>query len=160
MKIALLAPSAVPFVVGGAEKLWWGLSGHVNRHTPHAMELIKLPSPEQDFWQIAASYERWSLLDLSHFDAVISTKYPAWMVQHPNHVVYLQHTLRGLYDTYPQGMALQPARVPAAAQALWRLLQAPGVERALLPEIFARVRELQADVGIDPEALRALTALA
>ncbi len=159
MKIALIAPSGVPFVVGGAEKLWWGLSGHVNRHTAHAMELIKLPSPEQDFWQIAASYERWSLLDLSHFDAVISTKYPAWMVQHPNHVVYLQHTLRGLYDTYPQGMALQPARVPPAAQALWRLLQAPGVERALLPEIFARVRELQADVGIDPETLRALTAL-
>lgn len=159
MKIALIAPSGVPFVVGGAEKLWWGLSGHVNRHTPHAMELIKLPSPEQDFWQIAASYERWSLLDLSHFDAVISTKYPAWMVQHPNHVVYLQHTLRGLYDTYPQGMALQPARVPPAAQALWRLLQAPGVERALLPEIFARVRALQSDVGIDPEALRTLTAL-
>lgn len=159
MKIALIAPSGVPFVVGGAEKLWWGLSGHVNRHTTHAMELIKLPSPEQDFWQIAASYERWSLLNLDHFDAVISTKYPAWMVQHPNHVVYLQHTLRGLYDTYPQGMALQPARVPPAAQALWRLLQAPGVERALLPEIFARVRELQADVGIDPEALRALTAL-
>lgn len=159
MKIALIAPSGVPFVVGGAEKLWWGLSGHVNRHTTHAMELIKLPSPEQDFWQIAASYERWSLLDLSHFDAVISTKYPAWMVQHPNHVVYLQHTLRGLYDTYPQGMALQPARVPPAAQALWRLLQAPGVERALLPEIFARVRALQSDVGIDPEALRTLTAL-
>lgn len=159
MKIALIAPSGVPFVVGGAEKLWWGLSGHVNRHTEHAMELIKLPSPEQDFWQIAASYERWSLLDLSHFDAVISTKYPAWMVQHPNHVVYLQHTLRGLYDTYPKGMALQPARVPPAAQALWRLLQAPGVERALLPEIFAQVRALQADVGIDPEALRSLTAL-
>ena len=159
MKIALIAPSGVPFVVGGAEKLWWGLSGHVNRHTTHAMELIKLPSPEQDFWQIAASYERWSLLNLDHFDAVISTKYPAWMVQHPNHVVYLQHTLRGLYDTYPQGMALQPTRVPPAAQALWRLLQAPGVERALLPEIFARVRALQTDVGIDPEALRALTAL-
>ena len=99
MKIALIAPSGVPFVVGGAEKLWWGLSGYVNRHTGHAMELIKLPSPEHDFWSIAASYERWSLLDLSHFDAVISTKYPAWMVQHPNHVVYLQHTRRGLYDT-------------------------------------------------------------
>ena len=159
MKIALIAPSGVPFVVGGAEKLWWGLSGHVNRHTQHAMELIKLPSPEHDFWSIAASYERWSLLDLSHFDAVISTKYPAWMVQHPNHVVYLQHTLRGLYDTYPQGMALQPDRLPPALQGLWRLLQAPGCERALLPEIFARVRALQQDASLDPEVLRTLTAL-
>ena len=43
MRIALVAPSAVPFGVGGAEKLWWGLSSYVNRHTPHAMELIKLP---------------------------------------------------------------------------------------------------------------------
>ena len=159
MKIALIAPSGVPFVVGGAEKLWWGLSGHVNRCTDHAMELIKLPSPEQDFWQIAASYERWSLLDLGHFDAVISTKYPAWMVQHPNHVVYLQHTLRGLYDTYPKGMALQPGRLPPALQALWRLLDAPGCERALLPEIFARVRALQHDASLDPETLRSLTAL-
>ena len=159
MKIALIAPSGVPFVVGGAEKLWWGLSGHVNRHTGHAMELIKLPSPEYDFWSIAASYERWSLLDLSHFDAVISTKYPAWMVQHPNHVVYLQHTLRGLYDTYPKGMALQPERLPPALQGLWRLLQGPGCERALLPEIFARVRALQQNASIDPQALRAFTAL-
>ena len=159
MKIALIAPSGVPFVVGGAEKLWWGLSGHVNRHSEHAMELIKLPSAEHDFWSIAASYERWSLLDLSHFDAVISTKYPAWMVQHPNHVVYLQHTLRGLYDTYPQGLPDKPQRLPGAALALWRLLEAPGCERARLPEIFARVRALQQDASIEPEALRALTAL-
>lgn len=159
MKIALIAPSGVPFVVGGAEKLWWGLSGHVNRHSEHAMELIKLPSPEHDFWSIAASYERWSLLDLGHFDAVISTKYPAWMVQHPNHVVYLQHTLRGLYDTYPKGLPDKPAHLPGAAQALWRLLQAPGCERARLSEIFASVRALQQDASIEPEALRALTAL-
>lgn len=159
MKIALIAPSGVPFVVGGAEKLWWGLSGHVNRCTDHAMELIKLPSPEHDFWSIARSYEQFSLLDLQHFDTVISTKYPAWMVQHPNHVVYLQHTLRGLYDTYPKGMALKPARLPPALQALWRLLDAPSCDRALLPEIFARVRALQHDAGVDPQALRTLTAL-
>lgn len=159
MKIALIAPSGVPFVVGGAEKLWWGLSGHVNRCTDHAMELIKLPSPEHDFWSIARSYEQFSLLDLQHFDAVISTKYPAWMVQHPNHVVYLQHTLRGLYDTYPKGMSLQPPRLPPALQALWRLLDAPSCDRALLPEIFARVRALQHDAGVDPQALRTLTAL-
>ncbi|AVO48659.1 group 1 glycosyl transferase [Melaminivora suipulveris] len=159
MKIALIAPSGVPFVVGGAEKLWWGLSGHVNRHTPHAMELIKLPSPEHDFWSIAESYERWSLLDLDHFDAVISTKYPAWLLRHPNHVVYLQHTLRGLYDTYPAHLPVQPTRLPAVAQKLWRLLEGAGSERALLPEIFAQVRALRQGAGLAPEALAALTAL-
>ena len=112
MKIALVAPSGVPFVVGGAEKLWWGLSQHVNRHTAHELELIKLPSAEHDFAAIVASYQRWSQLDLRHFDAVISTKYPAWMVDHPNHIVYLQHKLRGLYDTYPAGLPLEPERLP------------------------------------------------
>jgi len=37
MRVALVAPSAVPFTVGGAEKLWWGLTTYDNRHTSHAM---------------------------------------------------------------------------------------------------------------------------
>lgn len=160
MKIALVAPSGVPFVVGGAEKLWWGLAGHINRETPHELELIKLPSPEHDFAAIVASYERWSQLRLDHFDAVISTKYPAWMVAHPNHIVYLQHTLRGLYDTYPSHLPLQPpARLPAPAQRLWQLLQRPGADRARLPEIFARARELLSGDALDPAELAELTAL-
>ncbi|MDD2547754.1 MAG: glycosyltransferase [Burkholderiaceae bacterium] len=163
MKIALIAPSGVPFVVGGAEKLWWGLAQHVNRHTPHEMELIKLPSPEHDFAAIAASYERWSLLDLRHFDAVISTKYPVWIVEHPNHTVYLQHKLRGLYDTYPAHLPTQlptqPGRLPPAAQALWALLASPSTDRRQLPEIFGRVRELLASTAIDPQELASLTAL-
>ncbi len=56
MKIALVAPSAVPFTPGGAERLWWGLTNYVNRHTGHAMELIKLPSPERNLWEIVQSY--------------------------------------------------------------------------------------------------------
>lgn len=159
LKIALVAPSGVPFVVGGAEKLWWGLAQHVNRHTAHAMELLKLPSPEHDFASLCASYERWSVLDLGHFDAVISTKYPAWMVAHPNHVVYLQHKLRGLYDTYPAGLPTQPARLPVAAQALWRCLQRPGGARSELPEIFGRARELLASTALAPQELAELTAL-
>lgn len=163
MKIALIAPSGVPFVVGGAEKLWWGLAQHVNRHTPHEMELIKLPSPEHDFASIAASYERWSLLDLRHFDAVISTKYPVWIVEHPNHTVYLQHKLRGLYDTYPAHLPTelptQPGRLPSAVQALWALLASPSTDRRQLPEIFGRVRELLASTAIDPQELASLTAL-
>jgi glycosyltransferase involved in cell wall biosynthesis len=39
-------------------------------------------------------------LDLSHFDTVITTKYPAWMIRHPNKIVYMQHPSRGVYDLY------------------------------------------------------------
>lgn len=159
MKIALVAPSGVPFVVGGAEKLWWGLSQHINRHTPHELELIKLPTAEHNFASIVASYQRWSQLDLHHFDAVISTKYPAWMVEHPNHIVYLQHKLRGLYDTYPEHLPLQPAKLPAAARPLWTLLSGPQTDRAILPELFGLARQLLASTTLAPQELEQLTAL-
>ncbi len=100
MKIAIIAPSPVPFTIGGAEKLWWGLLDAINQAGEHQAELIKMPSPERNFSELMTSYQHFSELDLSHFDRVISTKYPAWMVQHPDHHCYLQHKLRGLYDTY------------------------------------------------------------
>jgi glycosyltransferase involved in cell wall biosynthesis len=107
VKIAIIAPSPVPFVIGGAENLWWGLLGALNARTGIQADLLKLPSPERNMGELLASYRRFSELDLSHFDLVISTKYPAWAIRHPNHVVYLQHTLRGLYDCYPQGMPVR-----------------------------------------------------
>jgi glycosyltransferase involved in cell wall biosynthesis len=100
MKIAIIAPSPVPYTIGGAEKLWWGMLHSINQQTHHQAELIKIPSPERNFPELIASYKAFSQLDLSHFDRVISTKYPAWMVDHPEHYCYLQHKLRGLYDTY------------------------------------------------------------
>jgi glycosyltransferase involved in cell wall biosynthesis len=100
MKIAILAPSPVPFSVGGAEKLWRGLHQEINQSSDHQAELIKLPSPEHSFWDIIDSYEQFSKLDLTHFDLVISGKYPAWMTEHPNHVCYMLHRLRGFYDCF------------------------------------------------------------
>jgi glycosyltransferase involved in cell wall biosynthesis len=104
MKIAIVAPSPVPFVIGGAENLWWGLLDALNARPGIQADLLKLPSAERNMGELLASYRRFSELDLSHFDLVISTKYPAWAIRHPNHVVYLQHTLRGLYDCYPEQM--------------------------------------------------------
>ena len=104
MKIAIVAPSPVPFVIGGAENLWWGLLDALNARPGIQADLVKLPSPERNMGELLSSYRRFSELDLSHFDVVISTKYPAWAIRHPNHIVYLQHTLRGLYDCYPPDM--------------------------------------------------------
>lgn len=100
MKIAIIAPSPVPFTIGGAEKLAWGLQNWLNQNTPHQVELIKLPSHEDSFWNLIETYKAFYHLDLSYFDMIISMKYPAWMVQHNNHICYLLHRLRGLYDTY------------------------------------------------------------
>ncbi len=143
MNIAILAPSPVPFAIGGAEKLFGGLLDFLNQQTSHRAELIKLPSRESDFPQVLASYQAFASLDLSHFDLVISTKYPSWMVKHEQHVCYMLHPLRGLYDTYPAGW---PLTVPEPYEGeLGRLLAVmerhPG-ERAALAEVFERTGRL------------------
>lgn len=100
MKIAIVTPHPVPLAIGGAENLWWGLQDHFQNHTDHACDVIALLSPEASFWDVVSSYEAFSKLDLSAYDCAISGKYPAWMVNHPNHICYMLHRLRGLYDTY------------------------------------------------------------
>ena len=42
-------------MIGGAENLWRGLQDHINEHTPHQAEIIKLPSRELSFWELVDS---------------------------------------------------------------------------------------------------------
>ena len=153
--IAVVAPAPVPPAIGGAERLWWGLTEFVNRSTEHQAELVKLPTPERDLWEIVAGYERFSELDVSGYDIVISGKYPAWMLDHPDHRVYLLHRLRGLYDTYH--LTGLPADVTSRDPDVRNLLQVLDVhegERAALPEIFARLAALEdRRSGLAPELL-------
>lgn len=110
MKIAVVGPSPVPYAFGGAEALMWRLTEAINQLTSHQAELIKLPCRECSFWDLIDSYHQFYRLDLSHFDLVISTKYPSWMVKHRNHMVYMVHHLRGLFDTYK--FSNQPEMLP------------------------------------------------
>lgn len=109
MRIAILAPAPVPAVVGGAERLWDGLlQGLIARG--HEAQLITHQFRENNLLEVLAGYRWFHELDVSEFDLVITGKYPAWMINHPRHLVYLLHPLRGLYDTYPTRLAaLDPA---------------------------------------------------
>lgn len=100
MKIAIVAPSPVPFVMGGAEGLWLSLQSYINDETSHSCELIKLPAPEGNLLELIRSYRRFTKLNLDHFDQVITGKYPAWMIEHRCHSIYMLHKMRGLYDLY------------------------------------------------------------
>ncbi len=120
MKIAIVAPSPVPFTIGGIENMMWGLYDTINTTTTHQAELIKLPSKELDFWELIESYYQFYKLDLSHFDLVITAKYPAWMVQHDNCIFYVAHRLRGLYDTY--GLMDLPSSVESGNPKIDRVL--------------------------------------
>lgn len=145
MQIAIVAPCAVPYMVGGAEKLWWGLATYLNEHTTHQAEIIKLPTPERDLLSLVRSYESFAALDLRPFDAVISGKYPAWMVEHPRHICYMLHRLRGLYDWYPHGTEVPAALASHPATAALRSFMARSRgARSALAEFFERWKELVA----------------
>jgi len=100
MNIAIVAPSPVPLVIGGAENLWLGLQRFINEETGHHCELFKIPTREGSLLDLVDSYRSCSRLDVDSYDRVITGKYPAWMVQHRSHAIYMLHPLRGLYDTY------------------------------------------------------------
>lgn len=100
MRVAIVAPSSVPYVIGGAESFWWGLLEALNNQKNVQADLIKLPCSEDCLISILRSYKAFAHLDLSHFDCVISTKYPAWAICHPHHLVYMQHPCRIVYDQY------------------------------------------------------------
>ena len=118
MNIAVVGPSPAPYVAGGAEQFLWGLCGAINAHTDHHAELIKLPLREHGFWDLIHTYHDFYTLDLSHFDLVVSTKYPSWMVRHRNRTCYMLHTLRGLYDTYPSALGFDVPRTDALVNAV------------------------------------------
>lgn len=107
MNIAIVGPSPIPFVLGGAEKLLTGLHYFGDQKSSHRLELIKVPIREDSFWSTMHAYRTFYDLDLSHFDAILSQKYPAWMIRHPRHSVYMLHRLRGLYDLYPKNLSTQ-----------------------------------------------------
>ena len=97
--VAVVAPSPVPLRRGGAERLWGGLVDGLLAAGVET-DLVKLPVREFTLTDLMDAYEQFALLDLSHVDAVVTGKYPAWMVDHPRHVVWMLHPLRGLYDSY------------------------------------------------------------
>ena len=144
MQIAVVAPSPAPFTIGGAENFWWGLTQAINQHTPHQADLIKLPYRERDCWELVSSYRCFHRLDLDHFDLIISSKYPAWMVFHPKHVCYMQHKLRGLYDTYHlTGLPLSPRISSAPLEDLYRFMKIHQGDPHCLEDFFERFEKLR-----------------
>ena len=154
MDVAIVAPCPVPYARGGAENLWRGLQDHLNERTPHQAEILKLPSREHSFWELLDSYRAFAALDLTGFDVVVSGKYPAWMVDHPAHVVYLLHPLRGLYDIYPFfGLPPTPPDPPAFVAELLEFLERNAGRRDALQELWERLEHLRTLVASLPGEL-------
>jgi glycosyltransferase involved in cell wall biosynthesis len=99
LKVALLVAQAPSGQAGGAERLYEGLERGLSQ-LGAVPTVVPVSADEPTFEQIIANYEACARLDLSGFDAVISTKAPTFAVDHPNHVVYLVHTIRVFDDMF------------------------------------------------------------
>ncbi len=101
-KVAIVAPVASSETdFGGAEKLYAGLQKGLE-DIGARVQLIPIHAPEPSVEAILSNYDTCAALDLSEYDAVISTKVPSYAVTHPNHVVYLVHTVRVFDDMFDE----------------------------------------------------------
>lgn len=151
MKIAVVGPSPIPYTIGGAENLMWGLCNQINQLTEHQAELIKVPTKEHSFWDLIDSYYQFYKLDLSHFDMIITSKYPSWMVQHDNSICWMMHTLRGLYDTYH--LMNLPETIESSNDAVNKILNYMRINSnpQNLDTFFAMLYELRKNESIPKE---------
>ncbi|MCF8055249.1 MAG: glycosyltransferase family 4 protein [Desulfocapsa sp.] len=98
-KIAVLAVASASGEQGGAENFYRALTQALNDAGAQA-EQLNILGDESNYEAIEETYLRFYDLDLSSYDGVISTKAPAYVVRHPNHITYLTHTIRAFYDMF------------------------------------------------------------
>lgn len=146
-RICVTAPQ-VPYLRGGAE-LHTDLLVGALRAEGHDVELVTLPyvwtSNESSLEQCLA----WRMVDLATdvagIDLVIATKFPSYLVRHPNKVAWIFHQQREVYDLHatPFGRLTSGDNDRGLRQALVELdLRGLGENRAL----FANSRNTAARV--------------
>jgi glycosyltransferase involved in cell wall biosynthesis len=101
MKVAVCLPQ-VPFVRGGAEIFTDTLVEQLRARGLEA-EIVSLPWQAWPNDRLATNAMMWRLLDLGPDmeappDVVIATKFPSYLVRHPNKIVWLVHQLRQAYE--------------------------------------------------------------
>src|SRR5881296_2815947 len=101
MRIAVCAPR-VPFERGGAEIFADDLVGELGARG-HETDLVTVPYKWYPGERVLSQAFLWRLLDLDEADGrrvelVIATKFPSYVVRHPNKVVWLVHQFRQAYE--------------------------------------------------------------
>ena len=108
MRIAVCLPQ-VPFAHGGAEVLAESLVDELRRRD-HTVDLVTVPFKWYPGAKVLSQALLWRLLDLEEVDGkpidlVIATKFPSYVVRHPNKVVWLVHQFRQAYDLHGTELA-------------------------------------------------------
>jgi glycosyltransferase involved in cell wall biosynthesis len=94
----------VPFAHGGAEMLIESLRDEL-RARGFEVDVVTLPFHWPSRVDLLKSCLAWRLVDLTmaegkRIDRVIATRFPSYLIKHPNKVVWLVHQLRQVYDLH------------------------------------------------------------
>src|SRR6266513_965936 len=101
MRIAVCRPQ-VPFARGGVEIFTDDLVSELCTRG-HDADLVTVPFKWYPGERVLTQAFLWRLLDLEEADGrpielVIATKFPSYVVRHPNKIVWLVHQFRQAYD--------------------------------------------------------------
>jgi glycosyltransferase involved in cell wall biosynthesis len=97
-----LCDAQVPFAYGGAEMLIESLRDELARRG-HQVDVVRIPFHWPTRVDILKAALAWRLTDLTaaesvRIDRVICTRFPSYLIKHPDKVVWLVHQLRQVYD--------------------------------------------------------------
>jgi glycosyltransferase involved in cell wall biosynthesis len=98
MRIAVCRPQQ-PFTRGGAE-IFADLLVEQLRVRGHDAEIVALPFQTWPNEAYLTAGVLWRLVDLSPYELVVATKFPSYVVEHENKVVWLIHQLRQAYELH------------------------------------------------------------
>lgn len=154
-RIAVIAVKSASGEKGGAERFYQGLVTALENQGAET-DLIEVLSDESSFEAIKESYLRSYDLDLLQYFGVISTKAPAYLVRHPNHVCYLQHTMRVFYDMFEQEFPQADRRIGEQRDLILKL-DTGALSPPRTKAIFAIGKEVKARLyqynGLDSRVL-------
>ena len=105
----LIATTQVPFVRGGAEILAEGLESALRR-AGHEAEIVRFPFKWYPAEAIPPQVLAARLMDLREFsgvpvDRVVGLKFPAYLIPHPDRMLWLVHQHRAAYDFWDNGLS-------------------------------------------------------
>jgi glycosyltransferase involved in cell wall biosynthesis len=100
----LIATVQVPFILGGAELHAKGLRSALIAHG-HEAEIVTIPFNTRSPGQILESIRFARQIDLTEIsrvrvDTLIGLKFPAYLIRHPNKVLWVLHQYRAAYDLW------------------------------------------------------------
>jgi glycosyltransferase involved in cell wall biosynthesis len=147
----VICATQVPFAHGGAEMLVDSLYDELKRRG-FEVDRVAIPFHWPTRTELLKGSLAWRLINLTEaagkrIDLVIATRFPSYLVKHPNKVVWLIHQLRQAYDLLGTGYSDFTDREPRDARALEMI-------RAMDRRTLSEARAVYAISGNVAERLR------